>query len=216
MGVGKGKYGLYGIGKSGVRLKGFRKNMGNLTADPQEQALWVRTINLAPLTFPCTLQALIDFVESRAGQVGGIHFTLPDGFREAAAEILAKSSTDQAERDIQDAVTSGECSTTGGLQIVSAGETAADDTVPPWAGEASALSVTAKEIAAAFPVTWADKWPERLKKAAGGKSYQWLTGTLVRRGSRKPGDANTYSPAAVAAALVLRGEIDPRRLRCCN
>jgi len=91
---------------------------------------------------------------------------------------------------------------------VGAGDRAADDPALPWAGEAtSALPVTAKEIAAAFPVTWVDKWPERLKKAAGGKSYQWLTGTVVHRGSPKPGDANTYNPAAVAVALALHGDM---------
>lgn len=94
------------------------------------------------------------------------------------------------------------------VEKVGAGDTAADDPALPWAGKAtSALPATAKEIAAAFPVPWADKWPDRLKKAAGGKSYQWLTGTVVHRGSRKPGDANTYSPAAVAFALVLQGEM---------
>lgn len=93
-------------------------------------------------------------------------------------------------------------------QNVGAGDTAEDDAALPWAGKAtSALPATAKEIAAAFPVKWADKWPERLKNAASGKSYLWLTGTVVHRGSRKPGDANTYSPAVVAAALVLHGDM---------
>jgi hypothetical protein len=123
MGVGKGKYGLYVIGLSGVHAKGFGNNISHI-ADPQEQAIMVRINNIAPLTFPFTLQALLDFVEGPAGQVGGIHFTLPDGFREAAADALAQSSMDQAERDIQDTPTSGNSSMTGGLQIVSAGETA--------------------------------------------------------------------------------------------
>lgn len=122
LGVGIGPYHLYDIALSGVRVNGFRDI--RQTADPQEQAIMVRINNLAPLTFPCTLQALLDFVEGPAGQVGGIHFTLPDGFREAAADALAQSSMDQAERDIQDTPTSGNSSMTGGLQIVSAGETA--------------------------------------------------------------------------------------------
>jgi hypothetical protein len=93
-------------------------------------------------------------------------------------------------------------------QKIGAGNTAADGTAVPWAGEAtSALPVTAAEIATAFPVAWVDQWPNRLRKAAGGTAYQWLTGTVVHRGSRKPGDANTYNPAVVAVALVLRGEM---------
>ena len=122
MGIPLGPKGLYVIDLSGVRVNGFRDI--RQTADPQEQAIMVRINNLAPLTFPCTLQALLDFVEGPAGQVGGIHFTLPEGFREAAAEALAQSFADQAECGTEVRPTSGECSTTGGSPMVGAGGTA--------------------------------------------------------------------------------------------
>ena len=93
-------------------------------------------------------------------------------------------------------------------QQVGAGDTAAELTSQLWAGNPiSAVPATAQEIAVAFPVAWAEKWSERLRKAAGGKSYKWLAGTVVRRGRRKPGDANTYNPVAIAIALVLRKDM---------
>jgi hypothetical protein len=61
---------------------------------------------------------------------------------------------------------------------------------------------TAKQIEEAFPIQWGDK----LKKAPSGK-YQWLEGTWIRKGQRKPGHAAAYNPALIAVALVTNNRL---------
>lgn len=96
----------------------------------------------------------------------------------------------------------------GDSPIVCDGGTATDNVVSPWPSKATSASpATAKEIALAFPVPWRKHWPERLRKAANRTAYGWLAETALHRGSRKPGDCNTYSPSAVAIALVLKKEM---------
>jgi hypothetical protein len=94
-GFGVGRFGLYDITLSGVRFHGY-SNSEIERAPVRDQAFMVRANENLPLTFPCTLQSLLDFVDGPAGQIGGRHFSFPKGFREAAA-LRTKSLTVSAE-----------------------------------------------------------------------------------------------------------------------
>ncbi len=63
----------------------------------------------------------------------------------------------------------------------------------------NARPATQEEIEKAFPIEGG--WGDKLKKAPSGK-YKWLDGTWAHVGSRTPGDATTYYPIKVAAAIV--------------
>lgn len=73
-----------------------------------------------------------------------------------------------------------------------------------------ARPATQDEIKTAFQINGG--WGDRLQKAPSGK-YKWLEGTWVRKGSKMPGDATTYNPAAVAVALVASSKMN---LHVCN
>lgn len=89
-----------------------------------------------------------------------------------------------------------------------------EQALPEAAGDAEKISlreavtkarpVSRGEIEAAFPIK--EGWGDRLQKAPSGR-YKWLDGTWVRKGTRRPGDATTYNPAAVAVALVVSGKM---------
>ena len=86
-GLGLQPHGLYKITLSGVRFHGYSSSEIE-RAPVRDQASMVRANENLPLTFPCTLQALLDFVDGPAGQIGGRHFSFPKGFREAAAMLM--------------------------------------------------------------------------------------------------------------------------------
>jgi hypothetical protein len=101
-GFGVERFGHYDITLSGVRFHGY-SNSEIEGACAKDQAFMVRTNQHPPLTFPYTLQALLDFVDGPDGQIGGRHFSFPKGFREAAA-LQTKPSTVSAEfADVQKA-----------------------------------------------------------------------------------------------------------------
>jgi hypothetical protein len=96
-GLGLKPFGLYEITLTGVRFHGYSNS--EIDAAPiRDQAFMVRANENLPLTFPFTLQALLDFVDGPDGQIGGRHFSLPKGFREAAAMLL-KPVTDIPDED---------------------------------------------------------------------------------------------------------------------
>ncbi|MDP2822730.1 MAG: hypothetical protein Q8O52_08635 [Sulfuritalea sp.] len=166
-GIGLGDFGLYNISNSGVGFNKFSNQSLQYTSY-EEREILMGIDYQTPLTFPCTLQELFDFVDGPAGQFGGVHFTLRDGFREAAAEILAKSSTDQAERDIQDTPTSGDSGMTGGSPIVGAGDTAIENSDIP--GKLPRVAIGRLAVTAAWQIeretnraATADKVIERLQ-----------------------------------------------------
>lgn len=73
-----------------------------------------------------------------------------------------------------------------------------DDVEPRMDAATTPPPASREEIEAAFPVrTWGDK----LQKAPSGK-YKWLDETWIKKGTRKPGDATTYNPVAIAVALI--------------
>jgi len=86
-GFGLKPFGMYEITRSGVSFHGY-SNSEIESAPIRDQAFMVRANVNLPLTFPCTLQALLDFVDGPAGQIGGRHFSFPKGFREAAVTLL--------------------------------------------------------------------------------------------------------------------------------
>jgi hypothetical protein len=71
---------------------------------------------------------------------------------------------------------------------------------PTAAIQAGPAAATAEQIKSAFPIKGG--WGDKLSKAAGEKKYKWLDATWIHKGSRKPGDATTYSPVEIACALV--------------
>ncbi len=80
-------FGQYDIRLSGVHFRGYAD--GDIrSAGLDDQALMVRTNRHQPLAFPFTLQRLLDFVDGPDGNIGGLHFMLPEGFRDAATILL--------------------------------------------------------------------------------------------------------------------------------
>jgi hypothetical protein len=97
-GFGVGRFGQYDITLSGVRFPGY-SNSEVERAPVRDQAFMVRANQNVPLTFPCTLEALLDFVDGPAGQIGGPHFELPEGFRDAASFMLNPTYLSDAASD---------------------------------------------------------------------------------------------------------------------
>jgi hypothetical protein len=83
------KYGQYEVRLSGVYPRGYTD--AEIEGANTEQQIFMLQINSHhPLAFPFTLQRLLEFVDGPDGNVGGLHFALPEGFREAATILLSK------------------------------------------------------------------------------------------------------------------------------
>jgi hypothetical protein len=99
-GFGLGRFGVYNITLSGVSFNGY-SNSEIESVRAKDQASMVRTNENLPLTFPYTLQALLEFVDGSAGQIGGRHFSFPKGFREAAAVLTQPFKAEHDESKTQ-------------------------------------------------------------------------------------------------------------------
>lgn len=89
-GHGVKRFGQYDIKLSGVYFRGYAD--GDIeSADYDSQVFMVRMNTHSPLLFPFTLQRLLDFIDGSDGNIGGLHFDLPDGFRKAATILLTKA-----------------------------------------------------------------------------------------------------------------------------
>jgi hypothetical protein len=93
-GLGVREFGQYNITLSGVYFRRY-SDVEIGSAPSKSQSAMDRANQHLPLTFPFTLQALLEFLDGPAGRIGGHTFSLPRGFREAATEILAPPPTSQ-------------------------------------------------------------------------------------------------------------------------
>lgn len=90
----EGKERRYKITKEGIRFIGWPEDLIKIYP-PLEQADMLRQNEAPGLTFPCTPNELVDFVDSDAGSMFGSLF-VPDVFRDA---VKAQSATDAGTPD---------------------------------------------------------------------------------------------------------------------
>jgi hypothetical protein len=81
------RYGQYEVRLLGVYPRGYTDV--EIESANTEQQIFMLQINIHhPLAFPFTLQRLLEFADGPDGNIGGLHFELPEGFREAATILL--------------------------------------------------------------------------------------------------------------------------------